>query len=416
MATIRRVILAIATIGVSVAVATPSIGATNIRSIPWAALGNVRPILVQPAGWGSTIAAQPRSATFGWCSQTGVEIASGSGKPTLVSDSAVGQMLRNSHLGLSRSPGSPRDVVTCEDIALDPKYPKTVYAAFQASRGGLIPPSYAVALVTTNMGRSWRFVPPPSGDSLTDFAGFIERLGGVQMLYSSNYFFPPKAGHFSTFVAATSPTGGRTWTDVNLNCPAGEPCVLFGPQAPQGACGMSEWRQSVLVGTSNENDANDVWQPAGSVSTVSQCGDQQLVATTSRDEFLIDRSRPSALVFTHDGMHWTTVLLPKVKGVSIGGTFAPFGQMMTLAANGDLIAILGSPLATAERIEILKPGTHEWCGANAALPATTKKDPVLAIQSSASRLVVAFLTPIETAGAKKASALTFRLSALRCRT
>lgn len=401
MTIVRRVFLAIATIGVSVAVATPSIGATNGHSIPWAALGVVRPILVQPAGWGSPIAAQPRSATFGWCSQKGVEIASDGGKATLVSDSSVGQMLTNSHLGFSRAPGSSQVVVSCEDIALDPKYPKTVYAGFEASKGGSIPPVYNVALVTTDMGRSWRFVPPPHGDSLTDFAGFVERLGGVEMLYSSTYFFPPKAGQFSTFVAMMSPTGGRTWSDINLSCPAGAPCVLFGPQAPQGACGMSEWQQSVLVGNLEELNAKDVWQAAGSVSTVSQCGSQQLVATTSGDEFLIDRSRPSALVYTHDGIHWTTVSLPKINGVPVGGTFAPFGQIMTLAANGDLIAISGSPLVTAEHLEILKPKTDSWCAANARLPAATKRDPVSAIQSSESKVVVAFLTPIPTGGEKR---------------
>ncbi len=415
MSIVRRVFLAIAAIGVSVAVAAPSIGATNVHSVPWSALGVVRPILVQPAGWGSPIAAQPKSQILGWCAQQGVEIGSGNGKVTLVSDSSVGQMLKNSHLGLSKSPGSSKVVVSCEDIALDPRYPKTVYAGFEASQGGSIPPVYNVALVTTNLGRSWRFVPPPHGDSLTDFAGFVERLGGVEMLYSSTYFFPPKARQFSTFVATMSPTGGRTWSDINLSCPAGAPCVLFGPQAPQGACGMSEWQQSVLVGNLEELNAKDVWQAAGSVSTVSQCGSQQLVATTSGDEFLIDRSRRSALVYTHDGIHWTTVSLPKINGVIVGGTFAPFGQIMTLAANGDLIAISGSPLVTAEHLEILRPSSNEWCAASAPLPTATRRDPVSAIQSSESKVAVAFLTPIPTGGEKKVTALTFPLATLRCR-
>ncbi len=415
MAIFRRVFLAIATIGVSVAVATPSIGATNGHSISWADLGVVRPILVQPAGWGSPIAAQPRSATFGWCSQKGVEIASDGGKATLVSDRSVGQMLRNSHLGLSRAPGSPQVVVSCEEIALDPKYPKTVYAGFEASKGGSIPPVYNVALVTTDMGKSWRFAPPPPGDSLTDFAGFVERLDGVEVLYSHNIFLPPKAGQFSIFNALTSPTGGRTWKGVDFGCLAGAPCVLFGPQAPQGACGMSEWQQSVLVGEVEELNANEVWQAAGSVSTVSQCGSQQLVATTSGDEFLIDRSRPSALVYTHDGIHWSTVSLPKIKGAPVGGRFAPFGRLMTLAANGALIAVAGSPLATAEHLEILKPRTNSWCAARAKLPAATKRDPASAIQSSESKLVVSFLTPIPTGDGKKATALTFPLATLRCR-
>ncbi len=413
---LRRILLATALIGVSVIAATPSIAATSGHSVPWASLGVVRPLLIQPSGWGSPIAAQPRSTTFGWCAPKGVEISSSGGQSTLISDSSVGQMLKNFHLALPSSPGSSREVATCEDVALDPSHPKTVYAGFQASQGGLIPPSYEVALVTSNMGRSWQFVPPPHGDSLMDFAGFVERPSGVEMLYSSNYFFPLKSGQSATFVAATSSTGGRSWTDVRLGCPAGAPCVIFGPEAPQGACGMSEWQQSVLVGATYEYRATTRWRAAGAVTSVSQCGSQQLVATASGDEFLVDHSRPNALLYTHDGIHWTAVSLPKIDGAPVGGRSVSFGQMMTLVANGALIAVAGSPLETAERLEMLKPGSTAWCITSAVLPAATRQDPVAAIQSSESALVVAFLTPIPTGGGAKAMALAFPLSRLRCRT
>ena len=416
MVIFRRIVLVIALIGVSTTAATRSIAATSSHSVPWASLGVVRPLLTQPSGWGSPIAAQPRSATSGWCSPKGVEISSGGGRSTLISDTSVGQMLKTSRLALSSSPGSSREVATCEDIALDPSHPKTVYAGFQASQGGEIPPSYEVALVTSNMGKSWRFVPPPHGYTLTDFAGFVERPSGVEMLYSSNYFFPLKSGQSASFVAATSSTGGGSWTDVRLGCPAGAPCVIFGPEAPQGACGMSEWQQSVLVGATNVYRATTRWRAAGAVTSVSQCSSQQLVATASGDEFLIDRSRPNALLYTHDGIHWTAVSLPKIDGAPVGGRFAPFGQVMTLAANGALIAVSGSPLATAEHLEILKAGSTAWCVTRAVLPAATRQDPVDAIQSSESALVVSFLTPISTGGGDKAMALAFPLSTLRCRT
>lgn len=306
-------------------------------------------------------------------------------------------------------------VATCEDIALDPSHPKTVYAGFQASHGGNIPPSFEVAMVTTNLGRSWRFVPPPKGYALTDFGGFIERPGGVDMLYSANYFFSLKPGKSATFVAATSSTGGRSWTDARLGCPAGAPCVIFGPEAPQGACGMSEWQQSVLVGTSGNSTVIPRWRAAGAVTTVSQCSSQQLVATASGDEFLVDRSRPDALLFTHDGIHWTAVLLPKIDGVPVGGRFAPFGQIMTIAANGSLIAVTGSPLATTEHLAILKSRSTAWCVSNATLPAGTRQDPVLALQTSESALVVSFSSPIATGSGIKAMTVVFPLSTLRCR-
>jgi len=413
---LRRILLAISMIGVSAVASTPSIAATNGNSVPWASLGVVRPVLIQPAGWGSPITAQPRSTNFGWCSPKGVEYSSGASQAVLISYGSVGRMLKNSHLGFPGSTGSSSVVVTCEDVALDPSHPKTVYADFEASQGGSIPPVYNVALVTSNMGKSWQFVPPPRGDSLTDFAGFIEGPGRIEMLYSRNYFFPLKPGQSAIFSAATSSTGGRTWMDVNLGCPAGAPCVIFGPQAPQGACGMSEWQQSVLFGQLEEATAAEFWRSAGTVDSVSQCGRQQLVATASGEVFLVDRSRPNALLYTHDGIHWTTVSLPKIDVAPVGGRFSSYGQILTLAANGALIAVAGSPLVTAEHLEILMPGSNSWCVTSAVLPAATRQDPVAAIQSSKSMLVVAFLTPIQTGRGTKGVALTFQLSTLRCRT
>ncbi len=390
--------------------------ATNSHSIQWASLGVVRPLLIQPAGWGSPIAAQPRSATYAWCSQGGVEIAAGSDKAILVSDSSVEPMLSRFHLGLPSLSGSSKVVVTCENIALDPNHPKTVYVGFQASHGGSIPPVYDVALVTSNLGESWRFVPPPRGYSLTDFAGFDERLGGVALLYSRNYFFPLKTGQSSSFVVATSSTGGHSWTDLHLDCTTRATCVIFGPEAPQGACGMSEWQQSVLVVAPGPAATTTRWRSAGAISSVSECGSQQLIAMTSGDEFLIDRSRSDALLYTSNGINWTTVSLPKINGRPVGGTFAPFEQVMTIAANGLLIAVSGSPLQAAEHLEILKPGLSEWCAASAPLPTATKQNPVVAMQSSDSRLVVTFLARIRARRGTETSALSFRLSTLRCRT
>jgi len=412
----RRVFLIVATIAIGAITATPSMATTGGHSISWASLGVVRPLLIQPAGWGSPIAAQPGSATYAWCPQKGMEISAGGDKTTFIPDSSVESMLSRSHLGLPSLSGGSKVVVTCGNVALDPSHPKTVYAGFQASHGGSIPPSYDVALVTSNLGKSWRFVPPPRGYSLTDFAGFDESPNGVEMLYSRNYFFPMKPGQSASFVAVTSTTGGQSWQDVPLSCSASATCVIFGPEAPQGACGMSEWQQSVLVDIPREGVATTQWREAGALPSVSQCGSQQLIGTTSGDEILVDRSRRSALLYTHDGIHWTTITLPKINGAPVGGQFVPFGEVMTIAANGTLIAVSGSALQNAEHLEILEPGSNKWCAANSTLPAATKQSPVVAIQSSESKLVVAFFAPIPTSGGQKTSAISFPLATLRCRT
>jgi hypothetical protein len=179
---------------------------------------------------------------------------------------------------------------------------------------------------------------------------------------------------------------------------------------------MSEWQQSVLVGGTGASIATPKWRTAGAVASVSQCGSQQLIATSSGDEFLLDRSSPNALRYTKDGVHWSTVLLPKIDGVPVGGTFAPFGQVMTITAKGTLVAVSGSPLQTAEHLEILQPDSNAWCAASVPLPTATKKNPVVAMQSSDSRLVVTFFAPIRAEHGTKTSALSFPLSNLRCRT
>jgi hypothetical protein len=411
-----RVFIAIATIGIGAAIATPSIAATDGHSIPWASLGVIRPILTQPAGWGSPIAAQPSSDTTGWCSKKGVEVASGSSRTTLVPDNTVGIMLKSSHLGMVGLPGSSKVVVACDAVALDPNHPDTVYASFEASKGGSIPPLYDIALVTSNMGKSWTFVPPPRGYSLTDFAGFVVRLSSVEFLFSHNIFFPLKQGQSITLVAATSTTGGLSWTDARLGCSTSDMCFIFGPQAPQGACGMSEWQQSVLFGGTGASTSTPKWRAAGAVTSVSQCGSQQLIATNSGTEFLIDRSSQNPLLYTRSGTNWTSISLPKMDGKPVGGTFASFGQVMTIAANGDLVAVAGSPLQTAEHLEILKPDSSAWCAANAPLPTATKQDPVAAMQSSGLKLVVTFLSPVRTNRGSATSALNFPLSNLHCLT
>ena len=257
-------------------------------------------------------------------------------------------------------------------------------------------------------------MPAPRGDSARDFSGFIERASGVELLYSRNIFFPLMSGRSTTFVAVTSSNGGKSWSVGQLGCSADTPCVIFGPQAPAtGGCGMSEWKQSVLLGFVGEGAVTTRWRPAGSVSTVNQCGGQQLIATRSGDAFLIDRSRPHALNFTRDGLHWTAVALPKIDGAGLGSRFAGFGQVMTLDADGALVAV--DPSTMTEHLEILEPRTNSWCAASVTLPKATRQNPVVAIQSSKTRLVVAFSSAIKVRSQRKAMAESFPLSMLRCR-
>jgi hypothetical protein len=405
--------LGIFTLGVVALILAPMSGAATAPSQTWASLGIIRPELVQPSGWGSPVSAQPTRSSFAWCSSKGVEVST-DGHATLVSDSSVGKMLKSSHLGLRELPSSSKVAVNCGNVALDPGHPNTVYASFQASEGGSIPPVYNVALVTTDLGRTWRFVPPPRGDSKVDFGGFIQQAAGVELLYSPGYFFPLEKGKSATFVTASSSTGGRTWTYSYLGCPVGAPCVSFGPEAPQGACGMSEWMQSVLVGSVTSTGITR-WRAAGAIPAVSQCGNQQLITTSSGEEFLLDRSRANALSYTRDGVHWTNVALPKIEGSPVGGRFQYLEQAMTLDARGVLVAVEGEPSVNPQSLEVLEPGSKSWCTAKAMLPKATKQSPIAAIESTNSELVATFESPIPLDDGTKTMAISFPLSTLSCR-
>jgi hypothetical protein len=109
------------------------------------------------------------------------------------------------------------------------------------------------------------------------------------------------------------------------------------------------------------------------------------------------------------------VVLPKIGGRPVGGRFEYLGQTMTLDARGALVAVVGTPSLTAESLQVLEPGANAWCAARATLPKATKENPIAAIESTDSRLVVGFFSPIPLRNGTKTMATSFPLSALTCR-
>lgn len=385
-------------------------GASHPSTVTWASLGSIRPLVVQPAGWGSPIAAQPTNARAAWCSPTGIEYSSATGLQ-LLPVTQIGALLKARHLSWVPPASAP----ICEVVALDPRHHGTIYAGFQATANGEIPPSYEVAVVTTDLGRTWRLIPPPHGYAPDEFSGFVERTTGVDAMYSHGYFFPPKPYTSSVFHVSTSSDGGRTWSSAALTCPTAGPCLTFGPQVPQGACGMSEWQQSILVASASSHGPAVPWQPAGGISTIDQCGSQQLVAARGGIDVLLDGLRSFPLHYTTDGMRWTAVTLPKIEGELVGGGFGTNGQLLTITAGGALVAVTGRPNNAAQSLSLLEPGATSWCTAKATLPAGSRQDPVSAVQSSSTRLVVAFASPVRLVGRSRASALAIPYSELVCR-
>ncbi len=92
-------------------------------------------------------------------------------------------------------------------------------------------------------------MPPPHGDAVTDFSGFIEEPTSLVLQYYPGVFFPLTSGQSTTFTAVTPSSNGQSWSDGAAGLFLRRPVRDFWSLAPvDGGCGMSQWQQSVLVG------------------------------------------------------------------------------------------------------------------------------------------------------------------------
>src|SRR5207247_1953081 len=84
----------------------------------------------------------------------------------------------------SQNPSSfTASLLSCASVALDSRYPGTLYAVFSAvPRNSGPPPFYFVAYVTRNSGRTWQPVPVPAKSEMGRFGGFRVSPAGVQAL------------------------------------------------------------------------------------------------------------------------------------------------------------------------------------------------------------------------------------------
>jgi hypothetical protein len=234
------------------AVFCPS-GSASSPSATWASLGTLSPAAEQTSQWGSAVDANPTSSSYAWCGANGIHVDQSNGSVKTVSETGIEAMLAARGLNINRNSN-----VVCDVVATNPLIPDTLYAGFEAAQNHVIPPVATVAMYTRNDGESWSFIPPPTNMTYLDFSGFALRNDFVQAVFTNEVDFARPSSRWS--IDAETDVHNDSWVSAALACPSAGPCVTFGPQIPEGACGMSEWQQALLVAVPGALPGNPLWQ------------------------------------------------------------------------------------------------------------------------------------------------------------
>jgi hypothetical protein len=385
---------------------SPSAGASGTGAT-WASLGTLTPSAVQSSQWGSAVDATSTSSTYAWCGTGGIDVVQSNGLLKKVSDAAVEPMLTARALNINHT-----SKVVCDLVVSDPLNPNTIYAGFEAGQNYSIPPVATVAMYTRNDGATWHFIPPPAKMTYLDFGGFALRGDVVQAVFTNDVSFARPSSRWSIDAEVEGSDGA--WNFGSLACPTAGPCVTFGPQIPQGACGMSSWQQALLVAVPGSISSDPVWQGTTWVEGIPECDPALLFSDQHGDEYLLDFAMRHPLVRSVDGGYgWQPVELPLRDGHEVGGSPESGFVVTAMSPAGDLLVVIGPAGATTERLLLLAPGATQWCLTRGVLPTDTRTDPIGAMGVTASRLV---MLQEATTGLLAQGGLehSVPLSALRC--
>jgi hypothetical protein len=274
---------------------------------------------------------------------------------------------QNHPLFQNQNSGQP----ACSAVTLDPAYPNSFYAVFQtmAQQYGA-PPIFFMGFTTQDAGKSWKAAPVPNSQLQENFGGFwAGDQGVVQALYSGQTTGPEQA---PPVIVEQTTDGGQTWSPGSLICPAGGPCLRWGP-APGSIPGMgSPLPQWVYVSTDGEKS----WSTPGPQVELRLSGPHELVAYSGQAAAVFSGSGDYPLQVTQDGgKTWNTVSLPPLPGGDVSGPLFP--GLQTLPDG----ALLAQP-ETNQPWALLPANAHSWC----SLPANQLPSQPVLLVASGSRL------------------------------
>lgn len=318
------------------------------------ALQRLSPVIA--SSWSSSSSLTPSSSgtEFATCSPGAIVITNGR-RTIRVPTARADELMVAHHLNVKGSPGP----AACVSALVDPESPSHVFASFTSARQGTIPPSYLAGLYTTNGGVAWHLVPAPAGHTSYDFGAFVQVGADVEATFVDNNY--DEAGGYSsrgTITTESTSDGGATWAPSTLGCPSRGPCVVFGPSIPSN-CAMSAQAEPVFYGAGESTDGT-VFSQSRWITDVNACFSQELAATRSGTELLLDPSSPYPLVASRDGGRtWYNVQLPRLASL---GTDASTAESLIIDGAGALLATTSNAQG-ATSLYLLAPGATAWCHA-----------------------------------------------------
>jgi hypothetical protein len=380
----------------------------------WADLGRVNVISSTFSG-PSAISPAPTSNRITWCQPSDIVITGGA-TPIHVPIAGARAALKGTALKMFTNPPF---VPPCSEVQLDPRYPDTIYAGFQAEHGSSIPPVYLAPLYTTNDGATWHAVPLPRGMSLEDFGGFTTEGDRVNALFSTGESYNNRVNPIETendlAITETTTTGGRTWVQSSLGCPVDGPCMTFGP-FQWGGCNMSYDYQSVLLGPRGASQLVDVkWRDSDWVTTVNSCYSQQLVVSSAHGLFFLDPSSQYPLLRSTDGgLTWAYVALPVNTSASYNSNYTPPTNSLVLAPGGVIFNSVTSRSGLTQVLYRLSPLAKSWCEVPHAFGATLASAGSVGLLSVNRSELLWSQTLTSTSGHSTSTMHVRKLSSLTC--
>ncbi len=219
------------------------------------------------------------------------------------------------------------------EVAVAPRYPKSVFAAFGADVDEQTQTSHNVAYETRNAGMTWQPIPVPAGYTMLDFGGLRMVGQAVEV-----YFNAPRN---RSFIVETTVNGGQTWM-IGTQLPSSTTFLHFGPTS------------SKFLSLTNELVLGSSLQVTPALVPVE-------IAQFSRKEALVVApADPAMLLLTvNGGKSFRPVNVPWPNVTILKGTDSydeTYGQVQWLP-NGDLLAQIYD---VRGGWAYLKPGQTRW--------------------------------------------------------
>lgn len=227
-------------------------------------------------------------------------------------------------------------------ITFEPRFPNSLFLAVEAvyQKYGSAPPMYNTPYYTTDLGKSWNQVPLPSGYTVGEFGGYLQR--GTAVIA---YFIRQ-----NQWATETTYDGGQSWT-VNAALPSPKlgPALNFGavPNGNFGQMGNGQTEQLL------RENAQGQW--ISSTSFTNMEGTITLAALSSHSALLLQANNPYPVQLTENrGKTWQYIALPPIAGSQNGANYQGLGML----ANGDILAQVS--LDSGSGWFVLIPGANQW--------------------------------------------------------